>query len=114
VTEGLLQKAKFPDFVPLLWAADLARARRLAGARQVTVRMAVRVGDERGRQFVDVVHAALAPLGIDVKPISVADVAAALRENGSVIRLAALTTTLDYPDPASFLTQMLDKDVPVA
>ena len=42
----------------------------------------------------------------------VSDVAAALRDRGEGIQLVALTTTLDYPDPASFLTRMLGQDVP--
>ena len=39
-------------------------SRRRALAREITVRMAVQAGDDRGLSIVDVVHAALAPLGI--------------------------------------------------
>jgi hypothetical protein len=74
--------------------------------------MALQAGDDRERQFADIVHAQLAPLGIDVRPVIVDDLAAALRNSAADIQLAALRTGLDYPDPGSFLTQMLGKDVP--
>ena len=93
---------------------DIPNARRLAGTTHVTVRMAVQAGDDTGSRLVDVVHAALAPLGIDVQPATVTDVRAALGNRADRIQLAALTTTLDYPDPASFLTLMLGTDVPAA
>jgi ABC-type transport system substrate-binding protein len=92
----------------------LARARRLAGTNQVTVRMAVQSGDEASRRFADVVRTELAPLGIDVQPVIVADVGAAIRDPATGIQLAALQTELDYPDPASLLTRMLGTDVPAA
>lgn len=92
--------------------ADLAQARRLVGARRFTVRIAVQAGDDRSGQFATVLQAQLAPLGIDVQPTVVRDVAAALRDPRDDIQLAALTTSLDYPDPASFLTRMLGHDVP--
>jgi peptide/nickel transport system substrate-binding protein len=99
-----------PHFAP----PDIAHARRLAGRRHVTVRMAVQSGDDTSRYLVDVVHAALAPLGIDVRPATVTDLHASLGNPADGIQLAALTTTLDYPDPTSFLAQMLGKDVPAA
>jgi hypothetical protein len=74
--------------------------------------MGVQAGDDRARQFVDLVHAALAPLRIDVQPIPVDDLAAALRDPKANIQLAAENTSIDYPDPASFLAQMLGRDVP--
>ncbi len=92
--------------------AQLAQARRLLGARHSTVHIAVRAGDERSSQLATVLQAQLAPLGIDVRPRVVRDVAAALREPRDDIQVAALTTSLDYPDPASFLTRMLGQDVP--
>ena len=94
--------------------SDLDRARRLVGRRNVTARMAVQTGDERSRAFAGLVRAALAPLGIEVRPVVVADVSASLRDRRAGIQLAALATQLDYPDPASFLTQMLGHDVPAA
>ena len=60
------------------------------------------------------VHAALAPLGVRRAGGTVADVGAALREPARGIQTRGLTTALDYPDPASFLAQMLGKDVPAA
>src|SRR5207247_4122125 len=87
-------------------------SRRRALAREITVRMAVQAGDDRGLSIVDVVHAALAPLGINVQPAIVADVGAAVRDPRTGIQIAVISTTLDYPDPASFLTQMLGHDVP--
>jgi hypothetical protein len=76
------------------------------------VRIAVQAGDERSSQLAGVLQAQLAPLGIDVQPRVVGDIAAALRDPRDDIQLAALTTSLDYPDPASFLTRMLSHDVP--
>jgi len=93
-------------------APEPERAHRLAGARRITVRMAVQSGDSRARQFADLLRTQLATLGIEVQPVPVADVAAALRDPAARIQLAALQTDLDYPDPASFLTQMLGTDVP--
>jgi ABC-type oligopeptide transport system substrate-binding subunit len=74
--------------------------------------MAVQAGEHRSRAFADLVRSALAPLGIEVRPVAVADVSASLRDPAANIQLAALGTQLDYPDPASFLTQMLGHDVP--
>jgi ABC-type transport system substrate-binding protein len=82
--------------------------------RTVTVRMAVPAGDDRQGQFADMVRAALAPIGIDVVTVPVADVPAALRDRHASVRLANLTTSLDYPDPASFLTRILGVDVPAS
>jgi len=74
--------------------------------------MAVQAGDERGGRLADLVRAELAPLGIDVQPRIVPDLAGALRDPHEDLHLAALTTSLDYPDPASFLARMLGHDVP--
>ena len=74
--------------------------------------MAVQAGDEKSREFADVVHAALAPLGLDVRPAVVSNVAAAIHARRSRIQLANLTTSIDEPDPASFLAQMLPNDLP--
>ena len=91
---------------------DLKRAVALTDGQRVTARMAVQAGEHRSRAFADLVRSALAPLGIEVRPVAVADVSASLRDPATNIQLAALATQLDYPDPASFLTQMLGHDVP--
>jgi DNA-binding SARP family transcriptional activator/ABC-type oligopeptide transport system substrate-binding subunit len=95
-----------------LQPTDLERAVALTGRRRVTARMAVQAGEDRSRAFAALVRSALAPLGIDVRLVAVADVSASLRDPAAAIHLAALETQLDYPDPASFLTQMLGHDVP--
>ena len=74
--------------------------------------MAVQADASSSRELASRVRTALAPLGIDVRPVPVADVAASLRDPRAQIDLAALQTELDYPDPASFLTEALGKDVP--
>jgi DNA-binding SARP family transcriptional activator/ABC-type oligopeptide transport system substrate-binding subunit/outer membrane protein assembly factor BamB len=91
---------------------DLERAVALTHRRRVRARMAVQAGEHRSRAFAGLVRSALAPLGIEVRPVAVADVSASLRDPAANIQLAALGTQLDYPDPASFLTQMLGHDVP--
>jgi hypothetical protein len=58
------------------------------------------------------IAAALRPIGVAVTPLFVQSVAAAMRE--SRVDMAMLATELPYPDPASFLTQMLGRDVPTA
>ena len=60
----------------------------------------------------DLVAAQLRPLGITVVPVAVANVPAAMRSDRDQIDLAAISTELPFPDPASFLTQMLAHDVP--
>lgn len=82
--------------------------------RRLVARMAVQRGDERQRRFAQIVDAQLAPLGIDLRLVLVDDVLEALRNPATHIQLAALRTELEYPDPASFLAQMLGKDVPNA
>ena len=91
---------------------DLERAVALTHRRRVRARMAVQAGEHRSRAFAGLVRSALAPLGIEVRTVTVADVSASLRDPAASIQLAALGTQLDYPDPASFLTQMLGHDVP--
>jgi ABC-type transport system substrate-binding protein len=80
--------------------------------KRVTLRMAVDSACWQCRQLADVVAAQLRPLGVTVVPVGVANVAAALRSVGARIDLAALSTELPFPDPASFLEQMLTRDVP--
>jgi hypothetical protein len=76
--------------------------------------MGVQAGDEQARRFVDIVHTALEPLGIDVVPAVVDNLAAAMSDPVTQIQLAAMTTSIDYPDPASFLVRMFERDVPAA
>ena len=113
-TDRLLPPAVRGAGTPRLSGPDGFHGHRLASTRRATVLMAVQSGDDRGRRFVEVVHATLAPLGLDVQAVTVADVGAALRDPATHLQLASLSTWLDYPDPASFLTQMLGKDVPGA
>jgi DNA-binding SARP family transcriptional activator len=82
--------------------------------RRVSVRFGVQAGDESGRIVADEVRADLAPLGIDVRPVVVRDLERALRDPSTRIHIAALQTEIRLPDPASFLVQMLDRDVPAA
>lgn len=80
-----------------------------------TTRLRIAIDRACGRScaaLADQVAAALEPVGIDVTPVSVQSVPAAMRT--SRVDMAMLATDLPYPDPASFLTQMLGHDVPVA
>jgi hypothetical protein len=72
------------------------------------------VGDESGRLVADEMRDELAPLGIDVRPVVVRDLAGALRDPSTRIGMAALQTGILFPDPGSFLVQMLGRDVPTA
>ena len=113
-TDRLLPPAVPGAGAPLVQEPDLTRARLLAGTTHVTVRMAVQSDDAMGHRLVDAIHTALAPLGIDVQAAPVGDLAAALHDPSTHVQLAAVTTSLDYPDPGSLLAQMLGKDVPAA
>jgi len=113
-TNQLLPVAVRGAKTPRLGDVDVGRARRLVGARHLSLNMAVQASDETSSHMADLVRAQLAPLGIGVQPRVVPDLAAALRHPGQDIHLAVLTTSLDYPDPASFLTRMLGHDVPAS
>jgi bacterioferritin-associated ferredoxin len=76
------------------------------------LRMAVQSDCWQCSQFAQLVVAQLRPAGIDLTLVPLPDLAAALRDPHDRIDLAALSTELPYPDPASFLTQLLGKDVP--
>ena len=80
----------------------------------VSVRFGVQAGDEGGRSVMDEVRDELAPLGIEVRPAVVRNLEAALHDPNTRIRLAALRTEIRFPDPGSFLAQMLGRDVPAA
>ena len=81
---------------------------------RVSVRFGVQEGDEGGRAVAEEVRAEQAPLGIDVRPVFVRDLEGALRDPSTRIRIAALQTEIRFPDPGSFLVQMLGRDVPAA
>jgi DNA-binding SARP family transcriptional activator/ABC-type transport system substrate-binding protein len=81
---------------------------------RVSVRLGFQAGDEGGSAVAEAVRAELAPLGIDVRPVAVRDLEAALRDPNTPIRVAALQTETRFPDPGSFLMQMLGRDVPAA
>jgi hypothetical protein len=122
----VLDRAELAKFWALTATSDLLPAAVRGGAsvrvgpparpaprrRTIVVRMAFRAGDDRAREFVDVLHAALVPIGLDVRPVGVDDIGRALRNPRLRIELASLTTSIEYPDPASFLTRMLGRDVP--
>ncbi len=79
---------------------------------RVRLRMAVDSACWKCRQLADLVAAQLRLLGITVVPVAVGNVPAAMRSARVHIDLAAISTELPFPDPASFLTQMLGRDVP--
>jgi DNA-binding SARP family transcriptional activator/streptogramin lyase len=81
-------------------------------APPLTLRMAVESDCWRCQQLADLVSAQLHRNEITVVPVPVADVSAALRSSRERIDVALLSTELPFPDPASFLTQMLGHDVP--
>jgi DNA-binding SARP family transcriptional activator/streptogramin lyase len=83
-----------------------------AASKRVSLRMAVDSACWQCRQLADLVAAKLRQLGITVVPVAVANVPAAMRSARVQIDLAAISTELPFPDPASFLTQMLAHDVP--
>jgi hypothetical protein len=77
-----------------------------------TLRMAVESDCWKCQQLAGLVAAQLRPLLITVRTVAVASIPAAMRAPDERIDLAALSTELPFPDPASFLTQMLGHDVP--
>jgi hypothetical protein len=81
---------------------------------RITLRMAVDSACWSCGQLAGLVAAELRPLRISVALVGVADVPAAMRSAGERIDLAAISTELPFPDPASFLTRMLGHDVPRA
>jgi DNA-binding SARP family transcriptional activator/ABC-type transport system substrate-binding protein len=111
-THQLLPTAVWGTRTPRL--ATPVHALQLGRLRHIVVRMGVQAGDEQAQQFVGIVHTALEPLGIDVQEAVVDNLAAAIRDPTTDIRLAAMTTSIDYPDPASFLARLFERDVPAA
>jgi ABC-type oligopeptide transport system substrate-binding subunit len=91
--------------------ADIRRARELARGRRGVALMAVPENCEQCRSSFELVRAALAPIGIDVRSRPVSTLAA-VRSNPADFDLVDGTTALEYPDPASFLERMFGHDMP--
>jgi MarR-like DNA-binding transcriptional regulator SgrR of sgrS sRNA len=84
-------------------------------ARPVTLALAVDSHcDEPCAPLPGAISDTLRSLGIQVRFVAVPDVERAMRARAARIDLAPLTTTLPYPDAASFLSRMLGHDVPKA
>jgi ABC-type transport system substrate-binding protein len=82
---------------------------------RVTLRIAVdQACGESCSQFASQITANLRPLGIDVVSVVSSNVSAAMRNPAARIDMTTLATDFPYPDPASFLAQMLGHDVPAS
>jgi DNA-binding SARP family transcriptional activator/streptogramin lyase len=101
------------SLLPVRDDGPLASTRAASDApTPVTLRMAVESDCWKCQQFAGLVAAQLRPLLITVRTVAVTSTPAAMRAANQRIDLAALSTELPFPDPASFLTQMLGHDVP--
>ena len=87
-------------------------ARSLMRGRTGTAVMAIFKGCDPCREEAEVVRDDLALIGITVKIEELPDPVAASREPDAKIDLVGMGTGLDYADPASFLAQMLLRDMP--
>jgi DNA-binding SARP family transcriptional activator/ABC-type oligopeptide transport system substrate-binding subunit len=92
---------------------DVARTRALARGRRGIAVMALPQGCEQCAGSFELVRAALAQIGIDVRSRPVSGLAA-VRSHPADFDLLDGTTALEYPDPASFLERMFRDDVPRA
>jgi len=81
---------------------------------KVSVRFGVQADDENALAVADDVRDELAPLGIDVRPIRVRNLESAMQDPTKHIGIAAWGTEIAFPDPGSFLVQMLGRDIPAA
>ena len=91
------------------------RLRRQSGGRHDTLTLVVdQECGEACSRFAAIVAAALRPLGLTVRTQLSANVAASMRAPHGRVDMAALETSLPYPDPASFLERMLGHEVPRA
>jgi DNA-binding SARP family transcriptional activator/ABC-type transport system substrate-binding protein len=90
---------------------DLASARALVHQRRATATMAVQAGCKDCLQVAQAVAAQLAPLGIEVRLRTMQDTSAAAVARAPV-DLVESTTSVPYPDGASFLSRMLVRDIP--
>jgi peptide/nickel transport system substrate-binding protein len=87
-------------------------ARSLMGGRRTRVTMAIGEACDVCRREAEVVRANLAQIGITVRVRELPDPAAAASTPGAKIDLLSLTTPLHHGDPASFLAEMLLREVP--
>jgi DNA-binding SARP family transcriptional activator len=104
---------------PALRGGSIAAPPRLerqpAGKEPLTLTLAVQSDcGQPCSDFADLVSGALRPLRILVTTVASSNVSAAIQAPGTRVDMAAVTTELPYPDPASFLAQMLGHDVPAA
>jgi hypothetical protein len=90
---------------------DLAGARALVVGRPAIATMAVQAGCTDCLQVAEAVAAQVGPFGIEVRVRAMQDMSAAALD-GAPLDLAEATTSLPYPDGASFLSTMLGGDIP--
>jgi ABC-type transport system substrate-binding protein len=102
---GYRDRALFP------LGGDLESARALIPRRQAIATMAVQAGCTECLRVGQAVAAQLAPLGIEVRMRAVQDTSAAGLDRAPV-DLVEATTSVPYPDGASFLSTMLARDIP--
>ncbi len=101
------------SLLPALDSSTAHPVRATSGApKPVVLRMAVESDCWPCQQLAGLVAVQLRPLGITVRTVAVVSISAALHAADARIDLAALSTELPFPDPASFLMQMLGHDVP--
>jgi ABC-type oligopeptide transport system substrate-binding subunit len=102
--------ARDRELFPLEGSLDEARA--LLKGREETAVMAIYPNCDPCRQEADAVRAQLGQIGIHVQIKEFADASGAAGKRGARIDILDDGTRLDYPDSASFLEQMLLRDVP--
>ena len=91
------------------------RAKQPLRKTHVTLRVAVdQACGESCSKFASQIAANLRPLGIDVVSVVSRNVSAAIRNPAARIDMTTLATDFPYPDPSSFLAQMLGHDVPAS
>jgi DNA-binding SARP family transcriptional activator len=100
------------SLLPTLVGSAVSTRSTAVLVKPIMLRMAVESDCLKCQQLAGLVAAQLRPLGLTVAREAVANVPGALRATDSRIDLAALSTDFPFPDPASFLTQMLGHDVP--
>lgn len=92
---------------------DVERARALVGDEVGVAVMGVQSGCDECLQVARVVAAQLAPVGIAVHLMEMDDTSGAALARAPV-DMVEVTSSLSYPDRASFLTAMLGGDIPTA
>jgi hypothetical protein len=103
--QGYRDRAVFP------LDGDPASARALVPGRRAIATMAVQAGCADCLQVAQAVAAQLAPLGIAVRVRAMQDTSAAALGRAPV-DLVETTTSVPYPDGASFLATMLARNIP--